>query len=215
MELIAEKAGKTLKGKDILKDINLTLAGGAVYGFVGRNGAGKTMLLRALSGLMKVDEGTVSLDGKILHHDFSVLPSLGIVLENAGLYPNMTGYDNLKYLAGMKKIIGKEEIKLALRRVGLDENDKRTYSKYSLGMKQRLAIAQAIMERPDVIMLDEPTNSLDEFGVEEIRSLILEEKKRGAIILLASHNKEDIRALVDELYRIEGGRIMEQGGEEL
>ena len=115
----------------------------------------------------------------------------------------------------MKKIIGKEEIKLALRRVGLDENDKRTYSKYSLGMKQRLAIAQAIMERPDVIMLDEPTNSLDEFGVEEIRSLILEEKKRGAIILLASHNKEDIRALVDELYRIEGGRIMEQGGEEL
>lgn len=215
MQLIADKAGKTLKGKEILKNINLRLESGTVYGFVGRNGAGKTMLLRALSGLMKVDEGTVSLDGKILHHDFFVLPSLGIVLENAGLYPNMTGYDNLKYLAGMKNIIGKEEIKLALRRVGLDENDKRTYGKYSLGMKQRLAIAQAIMERPDVIMLDEPTNSLDEYGVEEIRSLILEEKERGAMILLASHNKEDIRALVDELYRIDGGRIVEQGGEEL
>lgn len=173
------------------------------------------MLLRALSGLMKVDTGTVSLDGKILHRDFSVLPSLGIVLENAGLYPNMTGYDNLKYLAGMKKVIGKEEIQLALRRVGLDESDRRVYGKYSLGMKQRLAIAQAIMERPNVIMLDEPTNSLDEFGVEEIRSLILEERERGAMILLASHNKEDIRALVDELYRIEGGCIVNRGGQKL
>lgn len=215
MQLIAEGAGKTLKGKEILKDINLQMEGGKVYGFAGRNGAGKTMLLRALSGLMKVDTGTVSFDGKILHQDFSVLPSLGIVLENAGLYPNMTGYDNLQYLAGMKKVIGKEEIKRAIRRVGLDESDKRAYGKYSLGMKQRLAIAQAIMEHPDVIMLDEPTNSLDEFGVEEIRSLILEEKERGAIILLASHNKEDIRVLADELYRIEGGCIAIQGGQEL
>lgn len=115
----------------------------------------------------------------------------------------------------MKKLIGEEEIKLALKRVGLDENDKRLYGKYSLGMKQRLAIAQAIMECPDVIMLDEPTNSLDEFGVEEIRKLILEEKERGALILLASHNKEDIHALADELYRIESGRIVKQGGQEL
>lgn len=215
MQLIADRAGKTLKGKEILKDINLRLEGGNVYGFVGRNGSGKTMLFRALSGLMKIDTGTISLDGKILHHDFSVLPSLGIVLENAGLYPNMTGVDNLKYLAGMKKVIGEEEIKFAIKRVGLDENDKRLYGKYSLGMKQRLAIAQAIMEHPDVIMLDEPTNSLDEFGVEEIRKLILEEKERGAIILLASHNKEDIHALADELYRIESGCIVKQGGQEL
>lgn len=215
MQLIADRAGKTLRGKEILKDINLRLEGGRVYGFVGRNGAGKTMLLRALSGLMKVDTGTVSLDGKVLHRDFSVLPSLGIVLENAGLYPDMTGYDNLNYLAGMKKVIGTEEIKQAIRRVGLDENDRRVYGKYSLGMKQRLAIAQAIMERPDIIMLDEPTNSLDEFGVEEIRSLILEEKERGAMILLASHNKEDIRVLADELYRIEGGSIVNQGGQEV
>lgn len=215
MQLIADRAGKTLRGKEILKDINLRLEGGRVYGFVGRNGAGKTMLLRALSGLMKVDTGTVSLDGKVLHRDFSVLPSLGIVLENAGLYPNMTGYDNLNYLAGMKKVIGTDEIRQAIRRVGLDENDRRVYGKYSLGMKQRLAIAQAVMERPDIIMLDEPTNSLDEFGVEEIRSLILEEKERGAMILLASHNKEDIRVLADELYRIEGGSIVNQGGQEV
>lgn len=130
------------------------------------------------------------------------------MLENAGLYPNMTGMENLKYLASMKKIVGQNEIKLALKRVGLDPDDKRLYGKYSLGMKQRLAIAQAIMEKPDVIMLDEPTNSLDEFGVAEIRKVIQEEKKRGAIVLLASHNKDDIHMLADKLYRIEEGCIL-------
>lgn len=208
MQLTAKKVGKVIKGKEILKDINLELESGVIYGFVGRNGSGKTMLFRALSGLMKIDTGIVMLDEKTLHKDFSVLPSLGIVLENAGLYPNMTGYDNLKYLAGMKRIIGAAEIKRAIKRVGLEQNDKRLYGKYSLGMKQRLAIAQAVMEQPDVIMLDEPTNSLDEFGVEEIRRLILEEKERGALILLASHNKDDINMLVDELYTIEEGSIL-------
>ncbi len=208
MQLTAKKVGKVIKGKEILKDINLELESGVIYGFVGRNGSGKTMLFRALSGLMKIDTGIVMLDEKTLHKDFSVLPSLGIVLENAGLYPNMTGYDNLKYLAGMKRIIGDAEIKRAIKRVGLEQNDKRLYGKYSLGMKQRLAIAQAVMEQPDVIMLDEPTNSLDEFGVEEIRRLILEEKERGALILLASHNKDDINMLVDELYTIEEGSIL-------
>lgn len=207
MELIANKIGKKLKGKQILKDIDLKLYSGKIYGFVGRNGSGKTMLFRALSGLMSVNEGMISMDGKILHKDFTVLPSLGIMLENAGLYPNMTGMDNLLYLASMKKKIGREEIRVAMERVGLDPDDKRLYRKYSLGMKQRLAIAQAIMEQPDVIMLDEPTNSLDEFGVEEIRKIITEEKERGAIVLLASHNKEDIKLLADELYRIEEGRI--------
>lgn len=210
MELIANGIGKNIRGKQILSDVNLRLCGGNIYGFVGINGAGKTMLFRALSGLMKVDTGSVSFDGKILHKDFSVLPSLGIVLENAGLYSNLTGVENLAYLARIKNKIDREEIKQALERVGLNPNDKRLYGKYSLGMKQRLAIAQAIMEKPDVIMLDEPTNSLDEFGVSEIRKIILEEKQRGALILLASHNKEDISRLVDELYRIENGCIKKQ-----
>lgn len=124
-----------------------------------------------------------------------------------GLYPELTGLENLQYLAGLTKRIGVTEMKTALLRVGLDPKDKRPYRKYSLGMKQRLAIAQAIMEKPDVIMLDEPTNGLDEDGVAQIRSLILEEKQRGALILLASHNKEDIRLLADRLYRIESGVI--------
>lgn len=210
MELIANKIGKKIKGKQILQDVDLKLHGGKIYGFVGRNGSGKTMLFRALSGLMSVDEGTISLDGKLLHKDFSVLPSLGIVLENAGLYPNMTGMDNLLYLADMTKKIGRDEISFAIQRVGLDPTDKRPYRKYSLGMKQRLVIAQAIMEKPDVIMLDEPTNSLDEFGVAEIRQIITEEKERGAIVLLTSHNKEDIKLLADELYRIEEGCIRKE-----
>lgn len=210
MKLIVDKVGKSIHGKQILSNINLELSGGKVYGFVGINGSGKTMLFRALSGLMKIDTGSVALDGKVLHKDFSVLPSLGIVLENAGLYPNLTGVENLVYLARMKNLAGREEIKQTLKRVGLDPEDKRVYRKYSLGMKQRLAIAQAIMEKPDVIMLDEPTNSLDEFGVVEIRNIIMEEKQRGALILLASHNKEDMLTLADELYRIDNGCIVAQ-----
>lgn len=209
MILKAEHVSKTIKGAQILKDINLELSGGTVYGFTGRNGSGKTMLFRALSGLMRLTEGSVTLDGKTLGKDFSVLPSLGIVLENVGLFSNMTGKENLKYLAGLTGRVGDKEVTHALERVGLNPGDKRTYRKYSLGMKQRLAIAQAIMESPDVIMLDEPTNGLDDSGVELIRKLIMEEKQRGAIVLLASHNRDDIRLLADKLYHIDSGELTE------
>ena len=207
MTLTAEHVCKTIRNAPILQDVNLTLEGGTVYGFVGRNGSGKTMLFRALSGLMKLTQGTVSLDGQVLHRDFSVLPSLGIVLEHVGMYPNLTGVENLRYLAGLSRRAGEADIRTAIGRVGLDPDDKRTYRKYSLGMKQRLAIAQAIMEKPDVLMLDEPTNGLDDDGVRKIRDLILEEKARGAIVLLASHNQEDIRILSDHLFRIDQGRL--------
>lgn len=198
MELVANNISKTIRQKVILSNVSLCLKSGNVYGFVGKNGSGKTMLFRALSGLMKIDSGSIAWEEKILHKDFSVLPSLGIIIENAGLYPNFTGMQNLTYLANLTKRIGQEEIIHAITRVGLNPYDKRLYGKYSLGMKQRLAIAQAIMEKPDVIMLDEPTNALDETGVEEIRKIILEEKARGALILVASHNKEDIQVLADE-----------------
>lgn len=210
MELIAEKINKTIRKKVILSDVSLNLKSGKIYGFAGRNGSGKTMLFRALSGLMGIDSGSIVWNKKTLHKDFSVLPSLGIVIENAGLYPNLTGVQNLTYLANLTKRIGQDEIVRAISRVGLDPQDKRRYGKYSLGMKQRLVIAQAIMEKPDVIMLDEPTNALDESGIEEIRQVILEEKERGALILLASHNKEDIRILADELYRVENGQVTRQ-----
>lgn len=207
MKLIAEKVCKTIRNAEILRDVDLELEGGTIYGFVGRNGSGKTMLFRALSGLMGLTSGQVTLDGKLLHRDFSVLPSLGIVLEHVGLYPGLTGVENLRYLAKLTGKIGPAEVRTAIERVGLDPEDRRTYRKYSLGMKQRLALAQAVMERPDVIMLDEPTNGLDDDGVKKIRDLILEEKARGALILLASHNQDDIRILSDKLYHIEAGRL--------
>lgn len=208
MELIADHISKRIKNKLILSDINLQLISGNIYGFVGRNGSGKTMLFRALSGLMKVDSGKIRLDGKRLRKDMDILPNLGIVLENAGLYPEFTGFDNLEIFAKINKKIGKNEIKEAICRVGLDPEDKRSYRKYSLGMKQRIVLAQAIMEHPDILMLDEPTNALDEDGVNEIRQVILEEKERGALILVASHNKEDIRILADQVFYMEQGKLI-------
>ena len=210
MELTAKDVHKSIKGNIIFSGIDLYLHSGKIYGFRGENGSGKTMLFRALSGLIHIDSGIISLDGKILHKDFSILPNLGITIENAGLYPELTGFENLYYLSKLQKKIGKTEIKSALRRVGLDPNDKRTFKKYSLGMKQRLLIAQAIMEKPDIIMLDEPTNALDEEGVKLIRNIIRNEKERGALILIASHSKEDIRSLSDEIYEVKAGKLYKQ-----
>lgn len=179
----------------------------SIYGFVGINGAGKTMLFRALSGLIRIDSGQIRWNNQILHKNIEVLPSLGIVIENAGLYPNLTGFDNLKELADLRRSITSDDIRFAMNRVGLDPADSRLYKKYSLGMKQRLIIAQAIMERPDVIMLDEPTNALDEESAANVRTIIREERERGAIVLLASHNREDIYPLADVIYHINDGRI--------
>jgi ABC-2 type transport system ATP-binding protein len=207
MKLIVNHISKVLKNKKILDDISMELENGKVYGLCGENGSGKTMLLRALSGLIKVDNGHIAIDEMKLGKDISVLPSLGLIIENAGLYPGLTGYENLRYLAGIKNIIGQDEIKNAIRSVGLNPDDRRTYMKYSLGMKQRLLIAQAIMEKPEVLLLDEPTNGLDNQGVELIRKLILRERDRGALIVITSHNKEDIDLLADERFVIEEGKL--------
>ena len=210
MEVLVKSISKSLKGKTILSDINLDLKSGTVYGFVGRNGSGKTMLFRALAGLMNIDSGEIVYQGKVLHKDISIPPNLGIVLENAGLYPEFTGFKNLQLLAKLNGKIDDNAIVEAIKRVGLDPYDKRTYRKYSLGMKQRIIIAQAIMEKPDIIMLDEPTNALDESGVSEIRNIILQEKERGALVLLASHNKEDITLLADKVYFMDNGLLSEK-----
>ncbi|MGG0717217.1 ABC transporter ATP-binding protein [Robertmurraya massiliosenegalensis] len=201
---------KRIKNNMILSNIDLKLHKGVVYGFVGRNGSGKTMLFRALSGLMKIDSGKIIYQKKQLHKDFPILPNLGITLENADLYPEFTGLKNLQLLAKLNNKIDDSQIRTAIERVGLDPNDKRTYKKYSLGMKQRIVLAQAIMEKPDIIMLDEPTNSLDEGGVKQIRQVILEEKQRGAMILLASHNKEDIDLLADQVFYLDNGRLFNE-----
>ena len=207
MKLTVENLCKKIKDRVILDNINLNLESGNVYGFVGRNGSGKTMLFRAVSGLINIDSGKVMLDEKELHKDMQVLPDMGIILENAGLYSEFTGRKNLQILAGIRKKITPEEVDKAIERVGLDPDDKRTYRKYSLGMKQRIVLAQAIMEHPSILFLDEPTNALDEDGVNRIRRIVAEEKERGSIVLLASHNKEDIEMLADKVYYMEDGKI--------
>ena len=207
MELIADGISKMIHKKKVLDQISLRLESGKIHGFVGRNGSGKTMLFRALSGLMKVSSGKVIYDGKILGEEIQMIPEMGLVIENAGLYPELSGYENLLMLSKLKAIISPKEIREMIIKVGLDPDDKRPYRKYSLGMKQRIVLAQALMERPKVLFLDEPTNALDVDGVDMIRQLILEEKTRGALVLIASHNREDIDLLADQVYHIEKGRI--------
>ncbi|MBR3437409.1 MAG: ATP-binding cassette domain-containing protein [Lachnospiraceae bacterium] len=209
MKLVLTDVCKEIRKKTILSHISLELTSGNVYAFVGENGSGKTMLFRAISGLMDLTSGTVTLDGKELHKDFEVLPNLGLTIENAGLYPELTGMENLRLLAKLNKKIGDEEIREAIERVGLDPKDRRSFRKYSLGMKQRIVVAQAIMEKPDILLLDEPANALDEDGVDLVRKIILEEKERGALVLIADHNPEDVRLLADKVYRISRGVVTE------
>lgn len=200
---------KTIGNIKILDNINLNLEKGKIYGFFGRNGSGKTMLFRAICGLIKPTLGEIKINGKTLHRDISFPESVGVIIESPGFWNHYTGFENLKMLASIKQLITDEKIKQALAKVGLDPEDKRTFKKYSLGMKQRLAIAQAIMEQPDLLVLDEPTNALDEEGVELTRKILLEEKNRGATILIASHNKDDIEILSDLKFRISDGTLAE------
>lgn len=209
-KIIVDNVSKTIGGARVLDRVSLRGESGKVYGLVGTNGAGKTMLIRAIAGLMRIDEGTISTESMVLHKDVEVFPSVGLILENVGLYPEFSGFDNLSLLSRINHRIGKEEIRRAITRVGLDPDDKRPIRKYSLGMKQRIVLAQAIMEEPELLLLDEPTNALDESGIELIRNIIREEQKRGAIIFLASHSREDIDLLCDEIYIMEKGRLKEQ-----
>lgn len=200
---------KIIKNETILKDICFRMQSGRIYGIIGENGSGKSMLFRALSGLIHIDEGEMLLDGKRLSGSLSQYLKLGLTLENIGLYPELSAMDNLLYLAKIRGEIGKQEIKEAIARVGLDIANKKTVKTYSLGMKQKLILAQAIMEKPELLLLDEPTNALDEESVERVRQIIEEERKRGALIVLTSHRKEDIDLLCDKTYRMVQGTLEE------
>lgn len=198
---------KKIGSKQILNNINMALNRGNIYGFFGRNGSGKTMLFRAICGLIKPTSGEVRINGKTLHRDISFPESVGVIIESPGFWNHYTGFENLKLLAGIKNQITDDEIKQAIARVGLDAEDNRTFKKYSLGMKHRLAIAQAIMEKPDLLVLDEPTNTLDENGIQLARKILMEERARGATILIASHNKEDIEILSDIKFQVIDGTL--------
>jgi ABC-2 type transport system ATP-binding protein len=198
---------KKIKKNLVLNNITYEFKPAKIYGLYGRNGSGKTMLLRAISGLITPTNGKILIDDKELFEDISFPPSIGIIIENTDLLPQFDAFTNLKILAKIKKIATDEDIKNSIKRVGLDPESKMKVKEFSLGMRQRLSIAQAIFEKPDIILLDEPTNAIDEKGIELVRNVLLEEKNRGATILIASHNKEDLEILVDEKIQLIDGRI--------
>ncbi|MCM1237437.1 MAG: ABC transporter ATP-binding protein [Ruminococcus flavefaciens] len=207
MVISLENVSKEIKGKKVLDNISAEFESGFVYGLVGRNGSGKTMLLRAISGLIKIDDGNILFDGETITNRKNKTMDLGIMIENMGLYPELNAYENLNYLTGLNKKVSKETINKYIDMVGLDSKDKRPFHKYSLGMKQRLVFAQAIYENPSILLLDEPTNSLDENGVETIRNIIKDLKSKDRIIIITSHIKEDIDILTDKIYTISDGRL--------
>lgn len=195
-------------GEDlVLKEVNLALDCGKVYGIVGNNGSGKTVLMKCICGFMPATTGTIRVFGKQIGKDVDFPERLGVIIEAPGFLTNLTGIRNLEILADMRRQITKADARIAMRKVGLDPDMRKPVAKYSLGMRQRLGIAQAIMEDPQLLVLDEPFNGLDKNGVAEIRKILLELKAEGKTILLASHNEEDIRILCDEVYEMDGGMM--------
>ena len=207
MKVELKNVSKRLNDVTVLEDISLTLESGTIYGLKGKNGCGKTMLMRMMAGVIYPTSGTVSIDGEILHKDIATPRSIGVLIENPVFLPGYTGQRNLELLAGLTGKADRTQIAKTMNRVGLDPSDKRTYRKYSLGMKQRLGIACALMECPDLILLDEPINAIDEKGVPKIWEALQEEKQRGALIVLACHDTEELTSLADQIITIEEGKI--------
>ena len=207
MKVELKNVSKRLNDVTVLEDISLTLESGTIYGLKGKNGCGKTMLMRMMAGVIYPTSGTVSIDGEILHKDIATPRSIGVLIENPAFLPGYTGQRNLELLAGLTGKADRTQIAKTMNRVGLDPSDKRTYRKYSLGMKQRLGIACALMECPDLILLDEPINAIDEKGVPKIWEALQEEKQRGALIVLACHDTEELTSLADQIITIEEGKI--------
>ena len=190
-----------------LRGVSVQAYQGEVLAIVGDNGAGKSTLIKILSGVLEPDEGEIEIDGKILGKDFTFPPSIGILIENPSFISNYTGFENLKTLASIRERIDDDKIRQTLTEVGLEPDDKRTFKKYSLGMKQRLGIAAAIMEDPDIIILDEPINALDDSGTEQVRQILMKHKQRGALIIIACHDADELEFLSDEIIEIAEGKI--------
>ena len=207
MKITVNHLTKKLKGNIVSDNISLEMISGNVYGLCGYNGCGKTMLMRLLAGLIIPTGGEILYDQKRLGKDMNFPPNMGILIENPAFIDGKSGEDNLILLSSIGARITKDEVRSAIERVGLNPDDKRKYKKYSLGMKQRLGIAAAIMEKPEVIILDEPTNALDKDGIELVKSIIMEEKDRGALIIMSCHDYSILENCCDCIYKIERGKI--------
>lgn len=207
MDISVVNATKYIKKNLILDNVSMELYGGSVYGLQGPNGSGKTMLLRLIAGLIRPNFGKVMIDGKQLGKQMDFPSSMGLMIENPAFLPEYTGLKNLELLAGIQKKVSLSQIRHSIERVGLDPDDKRKFRKYSLGMKQRLGIAAAIMEQPTLILLDEPTNALDKSGTQQICELIRRERERGALIMIACHDATILEQVADEIYTVYDGKV--------
>lgn len=207
MTIEVKSVTKVLRKITVLEDVNLILESGTIYGLRGVNGSGKTMLMRLMAGLIRPTKGKVLLDGRRLGKELSFPSDMGMLMENPAFLDGYTAAQNLRLLAGIRKKVGEERIREILEQVGLGWEDKRKYRQFSLGMKQRLGIAGAVLEHPQLLLIDEPTNALDTDGVEMVQELLLEEKKRGALIVLACHDFSILQSLSDVLYSVKEGRV--------
>lgn len=201
-----ENVTKYFKQEKVLNDVNMNLETGHIYGIVGKNGAGKTVLFKIIAGFIKPSSGKVTVAGKIIGVDRDFPDSLGLIIETPGFLSQYNAYQNLLYLANINNKISKEDIKESIRMVGLDPDSNKKVGKFSLGMRQRLGIAQAIMENPNLIILDEPMNGLDKKGIEDVKELLLKLKGDGKTILMASHYAEDME-ICDEVFQMEDGKL--------
>ena len=201
------EVSKRFKEKEVLHNISLRLEQGKIYGLIGRNGSGKTMLMKCICGFVQPTSGKILFDGKQLGKDMDFAPETGVIIETPGFVKYQSGMENLSNLAAIRRKTGKEKMVEVMRQVGLDPDSKLKVGKYSLGMRQRLGIAQAIMEDPDTLILDEPMNGLDNQGVEDVRNLLLDLKAQGKTILIASHNREDIDVLCDHVWKMNQGEM--------
>ena len=199
---------KSFGKETVLHHINMNFAPGKIHGIIGRNGSGKTMLMKCICGFIRPNEGHIYVRDKEIGKDIDFTPDTGIIIETPGFIPYYSGYRNLKVLAAINNRISRKDIENAMYQVGLDPTMKKRVATYSLGMRQRLGIAQAIMEDPSLIILDEPFNGLDKHGVEEMREYFLSLKKKGKTILLTSHNTEDIEYLCDTVVEMDHGKFI-------
>lgn len=214
MKITINNVSKNIHGSFVLKKVNMELCGGAVYGLLGKNGSGKTMLMRAICGLITPSEGTIEIDGQVIGKDISSPSSMGMILETPAFLPDRTGFDNLRLIASIRREAKLSDICEALERVGLDASDRRKVRKYSLGMRQRLGIACAIMENPSLLILDEPFNGLDESGCALVQEIICEFRKKGCLIILACHDRTELESLSDYVYQVSDGVFsLIRGGE--
>lgn len=198
---------KVISSNKLLSNINMSLSSGNIYGFQGKNGSGKTMLMRAISGLILPTSGYVEVDGKRIGKDIDFPQDIGVLIENPGFIGSYSGFKNLKLLASLKNKVKDEQICKLMKQLALDPNDEKKYRKYSLGMKQKLGIIAAIMEEPEIIILDEPFNALDEKSCEIVNEMLFKIKANNKIIIIACHDKEELFKIADVVYVIENGEV--------